>query len=211
MSFDVDHVLLLSELTGSRSADGRRIDDVLAEPIGAVWPVRGVIADGRAVGVRWTAHGLATGDPIDPAGLVALDRDVLDRQVVDVHGRRIVRVGDVAIAEVDDALSAVALEVGLRPVLRRVGLGALVRAEPDLMRLAHVEPTGSCLVAHVDRVHLDAVETHHLARLIRRLPHRMKDDVLERLPPERRHAVRAHITSHPHRPRLRRFRPSRHA
>lgn len=211
MAFDVDHLLLLSDLVGSRDGGGARIDDVLVEPVGAVWPVRGVVADGRAVAVRWAGDGLATGAPIDAGGLVALGRDVLDRQVVDVHGRRVVRVGDVAIAEVDDALSAVALEVGLRPVLGRIGLGRLVGGEPDLMRLAHVEPTGSCLVAHVDRAHIDAVETHHLARLIRRLPHRMQHDVLERLPAERRHEVRAHITSHPHRPRLRRFRPSRHA
>lgn len=211
MTHDADHALRLSDLIGSRDAAGRRVEDVLVEPAGAAWPVRGIVVGGEPHAVGWVGGGIAAGGPIDPAGLLALDREVLDRQVVDVHGRRVVRVGDVAIAEVDDELAAVALEVGLRPVLRRIGLGGLVRSEPDLMRLAHVEPTGSCLVAHVDREHVASIETHHLARLIRRLPHRMQHDVLERLPSERRHEVRAHITSHPHRPRLRRFRPSRHA
>lgn len=211
MTHDVDHTLLLSDLLGSRGADGRRVEDVLVEPVGAAWPLRGVIVDGEPHAVGWAGGGVAAGGPIDPAGLLALGRDVLDRQVVDVNGRRVVRVGDIAIAEIDGALSAVALEVGLRPALRRIGLGALIRAEPDLMRLAHVEPADACLIAHVDREHVERIETHHLARLIRRLPHRMQHDVLERLPSERRHEVRAHITSHPHRPRLRRFRPSRHA
>lgn len=62
-----------------------------------------------------------------------LGRDVLDAQVVDLAGKRIARVGEVDLARQGDELRAIAVDVGLAPVARRLGLGRLadrLRAEP---------------------------------------------------------------------------------
>jgi hypothetical protein len=72
------------------------------------------VTDGRLVVVEASA----------PAGdLLLLRRNVLDAQVIDLGGRRILRVGDVLVAEEGEGLALVAVEVGTRPVLRRLGLG----------------------------------------------------------------------------------------
>ena len=135
---------------------------------------------------------------------------MLDRQVVDTDDRRVVRIGDIALLPIDGRLEAVALEVGLRPVFRRLGLHAIARRHrEDLLELDDVTVTDSCVIAHASHAHVATMETHHLARLIRRLPHRMKHDVLAQLPEDRRHDVRAHMETKPHRPHLRPFRVPR--
>lgn len=203
---DASALTLTSLLGGS---DG--LQDVLVAAEGPAWPVRAVVADGTPRAATWEGGRLGAGDRRAPDGLVPLRARVLDRQIVDVAGRRVVRVGDVDLAEVDGVLCAVALEVGVAPVLRRLGLGVLARGDADLLRLAHVTVDEACLVAHVPVERIGELETHHLARLIRRLPHRMSGHVLAGLPAHREREVHAHITAHPHRPRLRRYRPSRHA
>ena len=200
----------LSSLLGRRLAGGVKVADLLVLAEGPAWEVRAVLADGEAREAHWHRGELALGDLVATAGLTSLKDDVLDRQVVDTDDRRVVRVGDVALLPVDGRLEAVALEVGLRPVFRRVGLHALARRHrEDLLELDDVTVTDSCVVAHASHARVAAIETHHLARLIRRLPHRMKHDVLAQLPEERSRDVRAHMERKPHRPHLRRFRVPR--
>lgn len=200
----------LSDLLGRRLAGGVKVTDLLVRAEGPAWEVRAVVAGGDVREAHWHRDELALGDVIPATGLVSLKDDVLDRQVVDTDDRRVVRVGDVALLPIDGRLQAVALEVGLRPVFRRVGLHALARRHrEDLLELDDVTVTASCVIAHASHARVAKIETHHLARLIRRLPHRMKHDVLAQLPEERRHEVRAHMERKPHRPHLRRFRVPR--
>jgi hypothetical protein len=210
MTDRVPAAVQFSDLLGRRLPGGERIADLLVEAPGTTWPVRAVVVDGTTYEAHWQRGALALGAPLPPTGLLSLRQDVLDRQVVDTDDRRVVRVGDVALRPVDGGLEAVALEVGLRPVLQRLGLRPLARRHrEDLLRLDDVTVMASCVVAHASHDHVAAIETHHLARLIRRLPHRMKHDVLSQLPPERSRAVREHIARRPHRPHLRRFRVPR--
>src|SRR6202165_3736532 len=60
-------------------------------------------------------------------GLLLLKRDLLDQQIIDVHGRKVVRVNDV---ELDATpvnshlvLNVVSVDVGARGALRRLGKG----------------------------------------------------------------------------------------
>lgn len=200
----------LSDLLGRRLAGGARVRDLLVDATGMTWPVRAVVTDDETREAHWQRGELALGTAVARGGLVSLRDDVLDRQVVDTDDRRVVRIGDVALLPVDGGLEAVALEVGLRPVLRRLGLRALARRHrEDLLELDDVTITGSCVIAHASHARVAEIETHHLARLVRRLPHRMKHDVLAQLPEQRRHDIRAHIARRPHRPHLRRFRVPR--
>ncbi|MGI9187019.1 MAG: hypothetical protein ACR2J9_05795 [Gaiellales bacterium] len=200
----------LSDLLGRRLAGGVKVDDLLVQAGGPAWAVRAVVAGAAVREAHWHRGELALGDVLSPTGLTSLKNDVLDRQVVDTDDRRVMRVGDVALSPIDGRLQAVALEVGLRPVFRRLGLRAIARRHrEDLLELDDVTITSSCVIAHASHAHIAGIETHHLARLVRRLPHRMKHDVLAQLPEERSRDVRAHMVRKPHRPHLRRFRVPR--
>ena len=55
-------------------------------------------------------------------GEVLLVRDVMDQQVVDLEGARVIRVNDLKLAKVDQDIRLIAADVGLRGMLRRLGL-----------------------------------------------------------------------------------------
>lgn len=52
---------------------------------------------------------------------IYLIRDVLDKQIVDTQGRRIVKVNDLKLAEINGQLRLVGIDIGLRAFLRRLG------------------------------------------------------------------------------------------
>jgi len=56
-----------------------------------------------------------------PPEALWLSRDLLDKQIVDTHGAKVVRVNDLQLSEVDGQLRLVGADVGLRGLLRRVG------------------------------------------------------------------------------------------
>ena len=55
-------------------------------------------------------------------GEVLLMRDVMDQQVVDLDGARVIRVNDLKLAKVDQDVRLIAADVGLTGMLRRLGL-----------------------------------------------------------------------------------------
>jgi magnesium transporter len=63
----------------------------------------------------------------DP-GDVWLARDVLDKQVVDTDGRRVVRVNDLQLAESGGSMLLVGADIGFRGILRRLGVEKLAKS-----------------------------------------------------------------------------------
>jgi magnesium transporter len=61
-----------------------------------------------------------------------LVRDILDKQIVDVNGVKVVRVNDVKLEGYDTDAVLIAVDVGMRGILRRLGVE---RGGEDLMRL----------------------------------------------------------------------------
>jgi magnesium transporter len=62
-------------------------------------------------------------EPAPPAeSALLLIADLLDKQIVDVDGRKVVRINDLEIARAGDALRVVAADVGVAGLLRRLGL-----------------------------------------------------------------------------------------
>lgn len=51
-----------------------------------------------------------------------ISRDILDKQIVDINGVKVVRVNDVRISEFDEKPCLVAVDIGIRGILRRLGL-----------------------------------------------------------------------------------------
>lgn len=64
-----------------------------------------------------------------------LNRELLDKQIVDVDGRKVVRVNDARLAPAGDALRLIAVDIGISGLLRRIGLQRLGQAW--LERVAH--------------------------------------------------------------------------
>ena len=73
----------------------------------------------------------------DQGNYIYLQQDLVDRQIIDVHGRKVVRVNDVDLEWMGDGakhlLRVAEVEVGLRGAFRRVFKGMLPRASLETM------------------------------------------------------------------------------
>ncbi len=115
-----------------RLVDLSAIEEDGRPPIGSAWARRGrreVIGIGLDAGFEISDQALVVEDgageeTVAGAGLL-LARHVLDAQLIDLQEKRLVRVGDVLIEEEEDGLRLAGVETGARPVLRRLGLGAI--------------------------------------------------------------------------------------
>ena len=56
------------------------------------------------------------------ANEILLAEDVMDRQIVDIDGRKVVRVNDLRLDEIEGSLRLVAVDVGAAGLVRRLGL-----------------------------------------------------------------------------------------
>jgi flagellar motility protein MotE (MotC chaperone)/sporulation protein YlmC with PRC-barrel domain len=85
---------------------------------------------------EWTIYG-------GGEGLLLLERDLLDQQIIDVHGRKVVRVNDVDIHEESGhdhvVLKLTAVDVGARGAIRRLLKGVIPSAALKTM-LAKIPP-----------------------------------------------------------------------
>ena len=129
-------------------AIGRPVRDQQGEPIGTVAdlivaigdrypPVTGIVVktNGREIFLQWqsvtsldaTGATLAT-SAIDISKFqqrpneIRLKLDLMDRQIVDIDGRKVVRVNDLRLDEVEGSLHLVAVDVGPSGLLRRFGI-----------------------------------------------------------------------------------------
>jgi magnesium transporter len=66
---------------------------------------------------------------------VFLSRDVLDKQIIDTHGARVVRVNDVELVRVNGTLYVSNVNVGLLGILRRLGLARFAEAVASALHL----------------------------------------------------------------------------
>src|SRR5205807_1749644 len=97
-----------------------------------------------------------------PSEALRLARDLLDKQIVDTHGAKVVRVNDLQLSEVDGQLRLVGADVGLRGLLRRVGAEA-VRELPE-ERAADIR---------------DEMDPDEAADLLQDLPEERRDELVE--------------------------------
>jgi CBS domain-containing protein/sporulation protein YlmC with PRC-barrel domain len=125
--------------------------------------------------------------------MLRIKRDLLDQQIIDVNGRKVVRVNDVTFEiqrDERDSLAVLEVDVGVRSIIRRVLQGA---APPRLVRRLQrsIAPNSIrwefCNIVEADpqrRLRLnishDKLETLHPADLA---------DIVEELSPEDRQAI----------------------
>jgi len=146
-------LVFLSELLGAEvvDVDQRRVGrvrDVTATVIEPYPVVTGIVVSrrrgevvpwaavrtfaGREVALRAGADGVATVSANDAD--IWLARDVLDKQVIDTDGRRVVRVNDLQLVESGGKMLLVGADIGLRGLLRRLGLESIGKSIARLLR-----------------------------------------------------------------------------
>jgi magnesium transporter len=94
--------------------------------------VRTFAAATREVALRQTREELERQHA--PSHDIWLGRDVLDKQIVDTDGRRVVRVNDLQLSDFGGQLLLVGADIGLRGILRRLGIESMVKAAAHLLR-----------------------------------------------------------------------------
>jgi CBS domain-containing protein/sporulation protein YlmC with PRC-barrel domain len=72
-------------------------------------------------------------EPIPESDALYLIADLFDKQIVDVDGRKVVRINDLEIANTGGTLRVVAADIGVSGLLRRLGLGRV--SQPLLDRV----------------------------------------------------------------------------
>jgi len=124
--------------------------------------------------------------PDEPNQQLYLKADLLDRQIVDIDGARVVRVNDLLLSESTSGLSVVSADVGFRAVLR--GLG--VEGVADKMAAALGYELGSKLIAWNFVAPLDEapreVQLTVPSRLLKELHPSELADILDQLDPKMR-------------------------
>jgi magnesium transporter len=170
-------------------AIGRPVLDGNGEPIGKVAdlivavgdrypPVTGLVVetDRRKIFLPWTSVAsfdvagarLATSS-IDIAKFqqrpneIRLNDDLMDKQIVDIDGRKVVRVNDLRLDEIEGQLHVVAVDVGASGLLRRLGIEGPYRVLARNLRMPLPE-------RYIDWEDVDPVETS-IASIKLRVPH----------------------------------------
>ncbi|HTG35596.1 MAG TPA: CBS domain-containing protein [Thermoanaerobaculia bacterium] len=122
------------------------------------------------------------------SGEVLLRRDVLDHQLIDITGRRIVRVNDVQLTRIDEIYRVVGVDISARALLRRLGprslaghiVGRLIIDWSDVQYLASAAPVQ--LKVSYDRLaELNPVD---LARIVDALSFRESAEIVAALDEE---------------------------
>ncbi|HKG57600.1 MAG TPA: CBS domain-containing protein [Candidatus Limnocylindrales bacterium] len=171
-------------------AIGRPVLDRDGEPIGKVAdlivavgdrypPVTGIVVltdRRRRIFLPWTsvasldatgARLATTTIDLDPfrqrPNEILLAGDLMDKQIVDIDGHKVVRVNDLRLDEIEGKLHLVAVDVGTAGLLRRLGIGGAYRIIARNLRLPVPE-------RYIDWEDVDPVETS-IASIKLRVPH----------------------------------------
>jgi flagellar motility protein MotE (MotC chaperone)/sporulation protein YlmC with PRC-barrel domain len=170
-------------------AIGRPVRDRQGEPIGKVAdlivaiggqypPVTGlVVSTGRrriflpwtdvssfdAAGAQLSTHVIDINKFTQRPNELLLYADLQDKQIVDIDGRKVVRVNDLRLDEIEGTLHLVAVDVGPSGIARRLGLEGPFRTLARNLRLPNPEK-------YIDWEDVDPVETS-IASIRLRVPH----------------------------------------
>ena len=167
----------LPVLDSSKDAIGKIADLIVA--VGNRYPpVTGLVVstDRRRIFLPWSSV-----DRIDASGArlgtttidmgrfsqrpdeILLHADLMDKQIVDIDGRKVVRVNDLRLDEIEGVLHLVAVDVGAAGLLRRLGIERGYRTLARNLRLSVPE-------RYIDWEDVDPVETS-IASIKLRVPH----------------------------------------
>ena len=155
-----------------------RVADLLVAVGDRYQPVTGLVVetDRRRIFLPWTsvdrldALGARLSTPtididkfLQRPNEILLKADLMDKQIVDIDGRKVVRVNDLRLDEIEGRLHLVAVDVGAAGLLRRLGMESQYRTLARNLRLPVPE-------RYIDWEDVDPVETS-IASIKLRVPH----------------------------------------
>lgn len=152
-----------------------RLVDLGVVRAGASWRIVAVRTHRReAAFTGWMPGRVSATDHAGAIDVTWLREGLLDRQIVDLDGRRVIRVADVVLSADGDHLEVIAVEVGAAAVLRRLGFARLAaRIEPQLLaidRLQLATAAAGPLLLDAQRARLEQLEGETVTDLLSRLP-----------------------------------------
>lgn len=126
----------------------------------------------------------------DPS--LSLARQVLDRQIIDTHGVRVVRANDLQLVRIDGGYRVVGIDVSTAGLLRRLGIEAAlvhvgIRPTPKTIAWANIEPVESGAAGvkvRVPRQDLGRLRPADIAEILSYLDHAHSAEVLAQLDDE---------------------------
>ncbi|MCL4310277.1 MAG: CBS domain-containing protein [Actinomycetota bacterium] len=133
--------------------------------------------------LRLPAEDLKEVQPVDNE--IFLAGDILDKQIVDTEGHKLIRVNDLQLARANGSLRVVGVDIGSGAIMRRLGLSRLAerlsrRVQPTLLDWKTVEPVGGEAAGVKLKVTHDKLALLHPADIA---------DIANELSPEERMAV----------------------
>jgi magnesium transporter len=147
-------------------------------------------------------------DYVMASGDFFIRRSLMDKQIVDVHNLRVVRINDVNLARVEDSLRLIGVDAGFRGLLRQIGLEraaeALVRLfgaalQGHMISWADVEPLDAesdklrlrVPIDRITRLHpadiagiVDQLDPHERAEVLEGMDTETAADVIAEMEPE---------------------------
>ncbi|MBJ6723630.1 magnesium transporter [Geomesophilobacter sediminis] len=125
-------------------------------------------------------------------GEIRVKRDILDKQIVDVNGAKVVRVNDLKLGRHKNSLCLFSVDVGFRGLLRRMGyerVWSLVQRdiperEIGWQFVGHLEPNAARLTLTMARENMAEMHPADLAHIISRVPRQNVHTVLNSLDDE---------------------------
>ena len=183
---------------------GRLVDVVISHGIDAYPPVSGLIVkvglrksfiDGARIAklshheIQLSSTTISLTDYKRVPGASLLDGDVLDHQIVDVNGLRVVRCSDLYLAPLDKEIRVVGVDISFVTFLRRIFPGAIGRkATPqhvlDWSTFASLADTSGVVKTSGSKTALSQLRPADLADLIEDLAGREQSALIEMLDPE---------------------------
>jgi flagellar motility protein MotE (MotC chaperone)/sporulation protein YlmC with PRC-barrel domain len=171
------------------------------EPRTVPWSALRVL-DSGGVGLSTTLAELPIFDP--PPDELSLARQVMDHQIIDVNGVRVVRVNDLQLAASDGAYRLVAVDISTAGLLRRLGAARALRAigvelTPKAIAWQAIEPVESgasgvrLKVSHEDlaRLHpsdiaqiISQLDQHHVHEVLDTLDDEAAADTIQEVSPD---------------------------
>jgi flagellar motility protein MotE (MotC chaperone)/sporulation protein YlmC with PRC-barrel domain len=129
-------------------------------------------------------------------GEILVNRDILDKQIVDVNGAKVVRVNDLKLGSHKDLLCIFSVDIGIKGLLRRLGYEKIGEKAASILKrelptqeiswefVQPLEINASRLTLTMAREKVADMHPADIAQIISNIPHRQIQTVLESLDTE---------------------------
>jgi len=197
-------MIIFSQFLGKRivDADGERVGTVrdIVIRAGEKFPeVSGMATEKGIIGwenVDKVAEAILLKKPFELTEKRCLDKDemllgeaVLDKQIVDTDGVKVIKVNDIILAHIRDKLCVVLVDTGIRGILRRLGLQKVssLAGHENLIPWDYVEPLDPELhriQLKISRKKLEDLHPADIADILTELGYQEREEILSRLSDE---------------------------